>query len=120
LNETRGILKQFHDLIKSYGAIDGHDRVNMLEIYLSPEEILPYYEVSDYPFNFAFIGLLGDLDAQRILYSINEWLDNLPEGRVANWVVIVEKIKAISYKSKTLFSLEIMTIGELHLGLIRS
>lgn len=81
---------------------------------------MPYYEVSDYPFNFAFIGLLGDLDAQRILYSINEWLDNLPEGRVANWVVIVEKIKAISYKSKTLFSLEIMTIGELHLGLIRS
>ena len=33
LPQTREILKQFQDLIKSYAAIDGYDRLNMVEFY---------------------------------------------------------------------------------------
>lgn len=87
LPETREILGQFHQLIKSYAETDGHDRVNMLEVYLSPQDIQPYFEVSDYPFNFGLIGFYGGAKADWVLNSINEWLNNLPEGKIANWVL---------------------------------
>ena len=56
-------------MIKSYSAIDGSDdRINMIEMYsnfqgalANCEVTLPYYECSDFPFNFNFI-FDADLD----------------------------------------------------------
>ena len=87
LPETREVLKQFQDTIKSYTQIDGHDRVNMLEIYLSATDLLPYYEVCDYPFNFNFIGFDENVNSNFVLHQIDDWYSNVPDGRVANWVV---------------------------------
>ena len=69
LEGTRIVLKEFYDLIKSYSAIDGSDdRINMIEMYsnfqgalANCEVTLPYYECSDFPFNFNFI-FDADLD----------------------------------------------------------
>ena len=63
LEGTRIVLKEFYDLIKSYSAIDGSDdRINMIEMYsnfqgalANCEVTLPYYNCSDFPFNFNFI-----------------------------------------------------------------
>ncbi len=87
LPETREVLGEFNGLIKSIAEIDGHDRVNMLEIYMSPQDLVPYYEVGDYPFNFGLIGLLDPVMAEDVLRNINDWLEFLPEGKTANWVV---------------------------------
>ena len=85
--ETREVLGEFNGLIKSIAEIDGNDRVNMLEIYMSPQDLVPYYEVGDYPFNFGLIGLLDPVKAEDVLRNINDWLEFLPEGKTANWVV---------------------------------
>lgn len=84
---TRDVLGEFYELIKSYEAIDGNERISMLEVYLSPEEILPYYEVGDFPFNFQFIFNDPDVTAEEIKYKIETTLNNIPEGKHANWVL---------------------------------
>ena len=61
----------------------------MLESYLGIEEQVGFYECcSDFPFNFAFVGAIDrPATASSVSFRINEWLDNMPEGRVSNWVV---------------------------------
>lgn len=59
----------------------------MLEVYLSAQDILPYYEVGDYPFNFGLLFYGADVNAESFLNTIKDWLENLPEGKTANWVV---------------------------------
>lgn len=59
----------------------------MLEVYLPIDQILLYLEVSDFPFNFGFIGIPRDpVTAQDINNLIREWVDNIPFGGL-NWVV---------------------------------
>ncbi len=86
LPETREWLAEFYDVVKAYGEIDGHDRVDMLEAYISKEELLEYYKFSDYPFNFGMI-FYEEATADRIYDAINDQISQLPEGKTANWVV---------------------------------
>lgn len=87
LPATRDVLGEFYKLIKSYAAIDGHDRISLLEVYLSPEEILPYYEVGDFPFNFQLLFYNENPTADDILGRITSALDGVPEGKKINWVL---------------------------------
>ena len=83
LPQTREILKQFHDLIKSYAAIDGYDRLNMVEFYTNGEGSVPYYNCSDFPFNFNLLfdaNSDGSVSADRIKFGIEDWLSHVPEG----------------------------------------
>ena len=79
------ILSVFHKQIKSYTAIDGHDRLNMVEYYATGEGALPYYNCSDFPFNF---NLLFDADpngmvsADFVKNGIENWINNVPEGKI--------------------------------------
>ena len=59
----------------------------MLEVYLSPKDFAPYYEVGDFPFNFELIFYNRDVTADIVLNKITNTLENLPEGKKANWVV---------------------------------
>ena len=86
LPETREWLAEFYQVVKSYGEIDGHDRLDMLEGYLPLNELLEYYKFSDFPFNFNMI-FYEEVTADRILKAISDQVDNLPEGKKANWVV---------------------------------
>ena len=84
--ETRKILGEFYEIIKSY---TDHERISMLEVYLSPEDILPYYDVGDFPFNFELLFYEKDPTADDVLNRITSTLDNLPEGKHVNWVVSI-------------------------------
>ena len=75
---------EFYDLIKSY---TDHERISMLEVYLSPEDFASYYEVSDFPFNFELIFYNFDVTADIVLEKITNTLEYLPDGKKANWVV---------------------------------
>ena len=81
---TRKVLGEFYDLIKSY---TDHERISMLEVYLSPEDFAPYYEVGDFPFNFELIFYNFDVTADIVLEKITNTLEYLPDGKKANWVV---------------------------------
>lgn len=83
LPETRDILKEFYDTIKAYSP----DRMNMLESYLTAEEQVPFYECSDFPFNFAFVEMYAPVTASKVAHELNDWLNFLPEGKSANWVL---------------------------------
>ena len=85
LPQTREILKQFQDLIKSYAAIDGYDRLNMVEFYTNGEGSVPYYNCSDFPFNFNLLfdaNSDGSVSADRIKFGIEDWLSHVPEGKL--------------------------------------
>merc|ERR1711935_876512 len=81
---TRKVLAEFYEIIKSYSD---HERISMLEVYLSPEDILPYYEVGDFPFNFQLPFYDENASADEILERITNTLDSLPDGKHANWVL---------------------------------
>ena len=85
--KTRKILGEFYEIIKSY---TDHERISMLEVYLSPEDILPYYDVGDFPFNFELLFYEKDPTADDVLNRITSTLDNVPEGKHVNWVVSIQ------------------------------
>jgi hypothetical protein len=48
------------------------------------------HPLMDFPFNVDFIQILNNESNARDVESvINLWLDNMPEGATANWVVSV-------------------------------
>ena len=66
-------------------------RVVMVEALsedLTVEDQMRYYDSCDFAFNFNFIvHLESPLTAEGLLKQTNDWLDNMPEGKTANWVV---------------------------------
>ena len=70
--------------------------MNMVETFaVSVQGTMEYYECADFPFNFFFIYFLprGDegtvVSASGVARSIELWLNNMPAGKTANWVVRV-------------------------------
>lgn len=65
-------------------------RLTMLEAYVLPGDVSSYYECSDFPFNINFVVEIVDpLTARFANFAIHAFLNNMPEGKVANWVVRV-------------------------------
>ena len=89
LPETREILKEFYDLVKTYNMENRkEERVVMLEAWLDIKSTMQYYECGDFPFNFGFVNLdYEDVNAEKVAQEINIWLDNLPPGKTPNWVL---------------------------------
>ena len=64
----------------------------MVETYLSVEDTMEYYECGDFPFNFFIITDLPRVNDAPVTASametiIKKWLDPMPNGNVANWVL---------------------------------
>jgi glycosidase len=93
LPETRNILKEFYETIKSYGD----DKLSVLEANVPKlEDFLEYYKSCDFPFNFNFPNSWGSpgnstppypLIASEVKDQIDEWIEKTPEGKIANWVL---------------------------------
>jgi len=49
----------------------------------------PWEIEADFPFNFDLIkiGSEGSLDKTEIEIMVNDWMREMPNGKVANWVV---------------------------------
>lgn len=68
-------------------------RVMITEAYTSIENTMKYYGSENnlgahLPFNFGLITYLNDQSkAADFSDSVHEWLDNMPYGKWANWVV---------------------------------
>ena len=59
----------------------------MLEAYLSPEDMVPFYNCSDFPFNFGFVGFREGVTAADVMNNIYDFAGSLPRDKVANFVV---------------------------------
>ena len=65
--------------------------VEALSDKLTTSDLMNYYEVCDFPFNFNFVvHLNGQTSAEEIENQILDWMTNLPKGKTANWVVCTE------------------------------
>jgi len=64
------------------------------EAYTSIENTMRYYGNetklgADFPFNFGLIELNDYSNATKFNDVVYNWLDNMPEGKCANWVVSI-------------------------------
>ncbi|XP_073812672.1 maltase A3-like [Musca autumnalis] len=97
--ETIDMVYQWRKLLDDYQRIHGGDtRVLMIETWSNINEVMKLYgnrsvEGAHLPFNFQFIaGGHADLDntdlgAGGFVDIISKWMDNMPAGKTANWVM---------------------------------
>jgi len=82
--EWRAVLDEFHD---------GDERILLAETYSPIDIVMQYYgnataEGAQLPFNFLLISEISNSSmAQNYAQSIQKWLQHMPKGRTANWVV---------------------------------
>lgn len=70
-------------------------KILMTEAYTDIPNTMRFYESNDerrrlgahMPFNFQLIYVSKEASAQHIKGNINTWLDNMPQGHTASWVV---------------------------------
>ncbi|EDW74213.1 maltase A3 [Drosophila willistoni] len=92
--ETIDLVYQFRKVIEEIDEeLGGDDRILLSEAYAPLDILMQYYGNSTHngshvPFNFELLANIDfDSDAYHYAQLIHNWLDNLPEGQVANWVL---------------------------------
>ncbi|XP_017150174.1 maltase A1 [Drosophila miranda] len=93
--ETIDMAYQWRVVMDDYQRIHGGDtRVLLIETYAPPAYTMQFYgnrsvEGAHLPFNFNLItGPASDgVSASSIKTAVDSWLNNLPPGRTANWVI---------------------------------
>jgi len=93
-NLTRDILSELTSFIKeNYGS----DKFVVLETDLSSPEIMQYYDCGDIPFNFELArGIKNNVSAVLIKNLVEQWMDNMPHDKIANWVTGSHDISRIA------------------------
>ncbi|XP_037717210.1 maltase A3-like [Drosophila subpulchrella] len=91
--ENLEMVYEFRDVIEEFNAeMGGDDRVLLTEAYSPLDVLMQYYGNethlgSQIPFNFELVAkVTNSSDAYHYSELIHSWLDNMPEGQVANWV----------------------------------
>ncbi|XP_012267099.2 maltase 2-like [Athalia rosae] len=90
LNETYDVLQSWRELLDNYSANTNTDtKVIMTEGYASIDRVMDYYtHGSNIPFNFRFItDARNGTTATQFKNLIDEWVEHMPTGYTANWVV---------------------------------
>lgn len=94
-------------------CLNDASKILVTEAYTSTENTMRYYESADgqpgahMPFNFQLIYIPKEATAQRIKQHIDLWLDNMPQGHTANWVVSTMLINSMIAFSPFFFSFSI-------------
>ncbi|XP_033222582.1 maltase 2-like [Belonocnema kinseyi] len=87
-NETYQVLKSWRKLLDDYVNIHQTDaKFIVTEAYVDRKLTLHYFEAGSNPFNFMFISSLNEASsAVNFKREIDNWMENLPNGKVSNWV----------------------------------
>ncbi|XP_073814044.1 maltase A4 [Musca autumnalis] len=92
--ETPHLVYEWRQVLDDFRKENGGDeRILMVETWSPINIVMEYYgnstaEGAQIPFNFQMISYLwNDSDAYHYANLINEWLNMMPAGRTANWVV---------------------------------
>ena len=97
-DETYKIIYDWRDFVDKYSEEkEGDPRILMAESYAPIDQVMRYYEdtVDDvvrvgahFPFNFELLGGLNeDATADSIVAIVKNWMNKMPNGHTANWVV---------------------------------
>ncbi|XP_015518588.2 maltase 1 [Neodiprion lecontei] len=94
--ENYPIVQEWKEHINNYTVSKGNDKVRFIctEGYSDIDYVMKWYDYGDdFPFNLNFIrdGDIANeavLDTAEDIYGIYvKWLDNMPSGKTANWVL---------------------------------
>uniref|UniRef100_A0A1I8NRV1 alpha-glucosidase n=1 Tax=Stomoxys calcitrans TaxID=35570 RepID=A0A1I8NRV1_STOCA len=92
--ETIDIVYQFRQVLEEMDAeLGGDERIIMTEAYSPLDILMQYYgnathEGAQIPFNFELISYLkNESNAYHYDQLINNWLNHMPKGKTANWVM---------------------------------
>jgi len=73
-----------------------------MEAYTNFEHTMQYYNYDVLPFNFEFVtNLTIQSSAEDFKREMDSWMNSMPKGKVANWVVRIYKINIILGKHHT-------------------
>lgn len=97
---------QWRRLIDDYNAAKGGDtRVIFTESFSALNKTMQYYADtqgnprSHFPFNFLLITeLSAESTARDFKNTIDKWIENMPTGATANWVVSLTRNIGYSYQ----------------------
>ncbi|KAJ8680494.1 hypothetical protein QAD02_016281, partial [Eretmocerus hayati] len=89
LDETYDMVSQWRAVLEEYEKKDNEPRVMMIEVYANLTKTMDYYKAgASYPFNFGFItSVSANSTAEQFKLVVDNWMENMPEGATANWVV---------------------------------
>ncbi|SPP73696.1 maltase A1 [Drosophila guanche] len=94
LPETLDMIYQWRELVDTFQVEHGGDkRLLLTEAYTSFETMIQYYgdgerNGSHIPFNFDFLSSVNNAStAGTYVTHIQKWMDAMPEGVYANWVL---------------------------------
>ena len=87
--EVIDVLAEFTESVKENTNGEGFVMVEALSEDLTTEDMMTFYNCSDFAFNFNMIVKLKpeELSGESIQDAVADWLDNMPEGKTANWVL---------------------------------
>ncbi|KAL7738175.1 hypothetical protein ACLKA6_006514 [Drosophila palustris] len=92
--ETIDLVYQFRTVLSDMDReLGGDDRVLLTEAYAPLDVLMQYYGNSTHngsqiPFNFELLSNINiNSDAYHYSELLHNWLDNMPAGQVANWVL---------------------------------
>lgn len=87
LRENYEMVAQWREVLDEYDS-----RIMAMEIYANCSLLMEYYHVgANFPFNYDFIDSVSNRSTPRDFKDIiDKWIDNLPEGAVANWAVSIK------------------------------
>nr|XP_018916040.1 PREDICTED: maltase A3-like [Bemisia tabaci] len=90
---TYEMVTRFREIFDSYSKKDGRTRVMMTEAYTTLDKTLGFYQYNGkpgahMPFNFFFITHVnGRSPAKDYQRAIQGWMQGMPAGHSANWVI---------------------------------
>ncbi|XP_055632789.1 maltase 1-like [Toxorhynchites rutilus septentrionalis] len=96
LLETYDVVAHWREVMDEFVKENDVDTIIMMtEAYANMTMTMKFYESDDgtqqrahFPFNFVMIEELGDASkASDFKYIIDRWLENMPRGKVTNWVL---------------------------------
>ncbi|XP_017885495.1 maltase 1-like [Ceratina calcarata] len=89
LHESYLVLQSWRELLDNFTSKTNTDHKLLLtETYAAQNYTIKYYSYGSIPFNFMFIvNLNNQSTAADFATKINDWIDAIPSGHVADWVV---------------------------------
>lgn len=87
--ETYDLVQSWRDLLDEYSTKEKCPKILIIEAYASVEYTMDYYKHgAHFPFNFNFIDKLNkDSTGSDVAKCVEDWISNMPNGSIANWVV---------------------------------
>ena len=87
--EVKTVLGEFTVDVHANTLDEGVVMLEALSEDLTTDDMMSFYSCSDFPFNFNLIVNLKpeDLNGASVHKEVSDWLDNMPEGKTANWVL---------------------------------